>query len=117
MIYPSEVKKASTTNSKPKFLSRKARAVEPVQTGYAYRLRLSGRAHRLTQAVDSRLVARGNQTQLHPCPECDGCGLHKVRCGFYMDRAKLQAASNPKPSFNGMLGQLARAMGPLGAHS
>ena len=103
----------------PKFLSRKARQAqqEPTRATLGARAKLAGRAHRLTQQADNRLVACGTATQLHPCPECDGSGLHKARCGFYLDRSKIQAKTNPNPSFNGYLGWVAKATGPMGALS
>lgn len=98
-------------NHKPKFLSRAGR-----QAGATTRKgKLSERVRRVEHQADLRLVTRRAATQLHPCPECDACGLHKARCGFYLDRAKIQVRSNPNPSFNGYLGWVAKATGSLGA--
>jgi hypothetical protein len=88
----------------PYYLSRQNRSL-----GYSYKANLGQRVSTRLEEVDRRLMSRRGQTYLSPCPECDGSGLHKVRCRFYVDRRILQAQSNPNPTVNGRAGWLARA--------
>lgn len=95
--------KASRMNMiRPEFLSREGRLV-------------ASRRSRRAGAEDLRLVGRALQLRVSPCPECDGAGLHKRRCGFYLDRAGIQFQSNPNPRFNATLSWIAKATGGLPA--
>lgn len=82
------------TKGLPRFLSRAGRAAGPLQGGA--NVRLAERVQRMKGMADLRLAVRGAPTQLYPCPECDGCGLHKRACGFFLDRKAIQIQSNPQ---------------------
>lgn len=102
-------KNPKASHGKPLFLNRRQRqARAPTAFG-------SKRMRKLQEQAEERLAARKNVTRLSPCPECNGAGLHRRVCGFYLDRAMIQAKTNPNPSLNGMMGWIARSTGSVTA--